>query len=103
VIHRTSSSPARANLSYNDFLWHLAPLVVLLAVIFVGLCRLLFRGAFRSDEDRIADVMSLRERDAISDPRLVALSRLDAGEVVKDVEWPTLVFFAGLFVMVGRW
>jgi Na+/H+ antiporter NhaD/arsenite permease-like protein len=32
---------------------------------------------------------------------LLALSRLDAAEVAKDVEWPTLVFFAGLFVMVG--
>jgi Na+/H+ antiporter NhaD/arsenite permease-like protein len=32
---------------------------------------------------------------------LLALSRLDAGEVAADVEWPTLVFFAGLFVMVG--
>jgi Na+/H+ antiporter NhaD/arsenite permease-like protein len=32
---------------------------------------------------------------------LLALSRLDATDVAKDVEWPTLVFFAGLFVMVG--
>ncbi|MGX6608167.1 ArsB/NhaD family transporter [Micromonosporaceae bacterium Da 78-11] len=32
---------------------------------------------------------------------LLALSRLDAHEVAKDVEWPTLIFFAGLFVMVG--
>jgi Na+/H+ antiporter NhaD/arsenite permease-like protein len=32
---------------------------------------------------------------------LLALSRLDATEVAKDVEWPTLIFFAGLFVMVG--
>jgi Na+/H+ antiporter NhaD/arsenite permease-like protein len=32
---------------------------------------------------------------------LLALSRLNATEVAKDVEWPTLVFFAGLFVMVG--
>ena len=32
---------------------------------------------------------------------LLALSRLDAEDVAKDVEWPTLVFFAGLFVMVG--
>jgi Na+/H+ antiporter NhaD/arsenite permease-like protein len=32
---------------------------------------------------------------------LLAVSRLDAGDVVNDVEWPTLVFFAGLFVMVG--
>ncbi|GAB1692943.1 ArsB/NhaD family transporter [Krasilnikovia sp. M28-CT-15] len=32
---------------------------------------------------------------------LLALSRLDAHEVAADVEWPTLIFFAGLFVMVG--
>ncbi|GAA3346322.1 ArsB/NhaD family transporter [Amorphoplanes nipponensis] len=32
---------------------------------------------------------------------LLAASRLDATEVAKDVEWPTLIFFAGLFVMVG--
>ncbi|WP_412542909.1 ArsB/NhaD family transporter [Longispora sp. K20-0274] len=32
---------------------------------------------------------------------LLGVSRLDAGDVVKDVEWPTLAFFAGLFVMVG--
>jgi Na+/H+ antiporter NhaD/arsenite permease-like protein len=32
---------------------------------------------------------------------LLAVSRLDAEAVAKDVEWPTLVFFAGLFVMVG--
>ncbi|MFI7068409.1 SLC13 family permease [Kribbella sp. NPDC050124] len=128
---------SRANLSYNDFLWHLAPLVAVLLVVFIGMCRWLFRFAFRSDDERIAAVMSLRERDAIRDPRLLAislivlgvvtvafvlhtvlhlepavvaivgglvllaLSRLEAGQVVKDVEWPTLAFFAGLFVMVG--
>lgn len=79
----------------------------------------------------------MRERDAIGDPRLLAVSlvvlaavtaaftlhnvihvdpavialmgglvllaasRLDAAEVAQEVEWPTLVFFAGLFVMVG--
>ena len=32
---------------------------------------------------------------------LLAASRLDAHEVARDVEWPTLVSFAGLFVMVG--
>jgi Na+/H+ antiporter NhaD/arsenite permease-like protein len=32
---------------------------------------------------------------------LLALSRLDAGEVAREVEWPTLIFFAGLFIMVG--
>jgi Na+/H+ antiporter NhaD/arsenite permease-like protein len=128
---------SRAGLSYNDFLIHLAPLVLLLMVVFVGLCRWLFRSAFRYDEDRAEAVMALRERDAIRDRRLLVvslavlavvtaafvlhtvlqlepsvvalvgglvllgISRLDAEQVAKDVEWPTLVFFAGLFVMVG--
>jgi Na+/H+ antiporter NhaD/arsenite permease-like protein len=128
---------SRAGLSYNDFLVHLAPIIVLLLVVFVGLCRWLFRGAFAHDPERAATVMALRERDAIRDGRLLVLSmavltvvtaafvlhtvlhlepsvvalvgglvllaasRLDAEEVAKDVEWPTLVFFAGLFVMVG--
>ncbi len=36
---------------------------------------------------------------------LVLLRRFqpDAGEIAKDVEWPTLIFFAGLFVMIGAW
>jgi Na+/H+ antiporter NhaD/arsenite permease-like protein len=128
---------SRAGLSYNDFLIHLAPLVALLLVVFVGLCRWLFRSGFGYDDKRVAAVMSLRERDAIRDARLLvvslivlaavtiafvlhtvlhlepavialigglvllALSRLDVGQVARDVEWPTLVFFASLFVMVG--
>lgn len=128
---------SRSGLTYNDFLIHLAPLIVVLMVVFVGLCRWLFRHAFRYDAERAAAVMTLRERDAIRDPRLLAVSlvvlglvtaafvlhtvlhlepsvvaivgglvllavsRLDAADVVADVEWPTLAFFAGLFVMVG--
>ncbi|HEX6869731.1 MAG TPA: ArsB/NhaD family transporter [Micromonosporaceae bacterium] len=128
---------SRAGLSFNDFLVNLAPLVVVLLVVYVGLCRWLFRAAFRYDPQRAEAVMSLRERDAIRDRRLLivslsvltlvliafvlhttlhwepsvvaivggltllAVSRLDAEEVAKDVEWPTLIFFCGLFVMVG--
>ena len=128
---------SRAGLTFNDFLVHLAPFVVVVLVVFVGLCRVLFRSAFAVDADRAASVMELRERDAIRDRRLLvvslavlgvvllafithtilhlepsvvalvggllllALSRLDAAEVARDVEWPTLAFFAALFVMVG--
>jgi Na+/H+ antiporter NhaD/arsenite permease-like protein len=128
---------SRGGLSYNDFLIHLAPFIVLALGVFVGLCRVLFRSAFRYDPLRAAQIADLREGDALRDRRLLAvslvvlalvtvafvlhtvlhlepavvaivggllllvLSRLDANEVVKDVEWPTLVFFAGLFVMVG--
>jgi Na+/H+ antiporter NhaD/arsenite permease-like protein len=128
---------SRSGLGFNAFLSVLAPLIALVLVVLVVLCRIMFRSAFRYDPERVAQVMALRERDAIREPRLVgislavlavvlvafglhsvlglepsvvallggllllALSRLDAGEVARDVEWPTLVFFAGLFVMVG--
>ncbi|MBO1329982.1 SLC13 family permease [Streptomyces sp. VRA16 Mangrove soil] len=32
---------------------------------------------------------------------LVAVSTVETGEVLGEVEWPTLAFFAGLFVMIG--
>jgi anion transporter len=128
---------SRAGLSYNDFLVHLAPLVVVLLIVFIGLCRWLFRSAFNYNAERVARVMELRERDVIRDGRLLVtglvvlglvtvafvlhtvlglepsvvavvgglvllvVPRVDAEEIARDVEWPTLVFFAGLFVMVG--
>jgi Na+/H+ antiporter NhaD/arsenite permease-like protein len=128
---------SRSGLTFNDFLAVLAPYVVIVLVVFIGLCRLMFRGVFRFDPTRASQVMALQERDAIRDRRLVgisltvlaivlaafslhtvlhlepavvallggllllALSRLDATRVAADVEWPTLVFFGGLFVMVG--
>ncbi|MFE7856942.1 SLC13 family permease [Streptomyces sp. NPDC057403] len=32
---------------------------------------------------------------------LIAISTAETGEVLKEVEWPTLAFFAGLFIMIG--
>jgi Na+/H+ antiporter NhaD/arsenite permease-like protein len=32
---------------------------------------------------------------------LIALSTVETGEVLREVEWPTLAFFAGLFIMIG--
>ncbi|WP_395106085.1 ArsB/NhaD family transporter [Actinomadura sp. SCN-SB] len=127
----------RGGLTFNDFLVHLAPLVVLLVAAFCLLCRWLFRHAFRYDGDRAAEVMALEEREAITDRRLlvqglavlavviaafvlhpvlryepsvvallgagllVAATKVTTEEALEEVEWSTLVFFAGLFVMVG--
>ncbi|MBB5868070.1 Na+/H+ antiporter NhaD/arsenite permease-like protein [Allocatelliglobosispora scoriae] len=128
---------SKSGLTFNDFLNVLAPIVVILLIVFLALCRWLFRDAFRYDPAKVARVMAMRERDAIKDTRLLtisltvlalvlaafvlhsilhlepavvaivgglvllAASRLNADEVAKDVEWHTLVFFAGLFIMVG--
>ncbi|MFK4106458.1 SLC13 family permease [Streptomyces sp. NPDC019531] len=32
---------------------------------------------------------------------LIAVSAVETGEVLGEVEWPTLAFFAGLFIMIG--
>jgi Na+/H+ antiporter NhaD/arsenite permease-like protein len=128
---------SRAGLSFNEFALNLAPIVVILMVVFIGMCRIMFRSAFQYDPERVAAVMALNEREAIRDrgllirslvvvfavmagfvahsalhvePSLVALlgagalvavSKLDPPEFLEEVEWPTLVFFIGLFIMVG--
>ncbi|HEX2315875.1 MAG TPA: ArsB/NhaD family transporter [Thermomonospora sp.] len=128
---------SRGDLSFNDFLIHLAPLVVVLMVVFCLLCRWLFRSAFRYDPELAAEVMELEEREAITDRRLlvqglavlglvvvafvlhpvlhyepsvvallgagllVAATKVTTEQALEEVEWPTLVFFMGLFVMVG--
>ncbi|MFJ2028125.1 ArsB/NhaD family transporter [Streptosporangium sp. NPDC087985] len=128
---------SRGGLSFNDFLVHLAPLVVVLMVVFVGLCRVLFRKSFRYDPERAAEIMQLDEREAIADRTLlwqslavlvlvmaafvlhpvlhyepsvvailgagilVAATKVTTEDAIREVEWPTLVFFVGLFVMVG--
>jgi Na+/H+ antiporter NhaD/arsenite permease-like protein len=128
---------SRAGLSFNDFVVHLSPVIVVLLVVFLALCRLLFRRAFVADPERAARVMALEERETIHDTRLLVrsltvlalvlagfvahsvvalepsvVSLLGAGLLVvvsglkperylADVEWETLAFFMGLFVMVG--
>ncbi|MGW7595408.1 ArsB/NhaD family transporter, partial [Streptomyces rubiginosohelvolus] len=32
---------------------------------------------------------------------LIAISKVETGQALSEVEWPTLAFFAGLFIMVG--
>ncbi|TDD37013.1 hypothetical protein E1287_09675 [Actinomadura sp. KC06] len=63
---------SRGNLSFNDFLVHLAPLVVLLIVVFCLIRRWLFRSAFHYDPELAAEDMELEEREAIIDRRLLA-------------------------------
>ncbi len=128
---------SRGALTFNDFLVNVAPIVIILLVVFIGLCRVLFRAAFTYDPERVAALMALDERETIKDRglllrsgivlvavmvgfvahsvlniqpsmvallgagALVALSKLDPPEFLEEVEWPTLVFFMGLFVMVG--
>ena len=128
---------ARGDLTFNDFLVHMAPIVVFLMVVFCVLCRWLFRHEFHYDAERAASVMRLNEREAITNPRLLVkalavlalvmvafilhpvfhyepsvvallgagllllITEVEVSDALQEVEWPTLAFFAGLFIMVG--
>ncbi len=128
---------SRSGLTFNDFLVHMAPLVVIELIVFTLVLPRLFKGSFAVDPERVDGVLRLNEREAIEDralliksgavlllvfvgfvghsalhiePSIVAL--LGAGILVlisgvptrhymSSVEWQTLLFFAGLFIMVG--
>ncbi|CAM3904802.1 ArsB/NhaD family transporter [Kibdelosporangium persicum] len=128
---------SRAGLSFNDFLVHMAPIIVVELIVFTLILPLLFRGSFTADPERIEGVMALNEREAIRDKRLlvkcgvvllavfagfvghsalhiepsivallgagvlVLISGLRPRDYMDGVEWETLLFFAGLFIMVG--
>jgi Na+/H+ antiporter NhaD/arsenite permease-like protein len=128
---------SRSGLTFNDFLIHMAPIVVVEMIVFVAMLPLLFRGPYPTEPDRAADVMALNEREAIEDPALlikcgvvllgvfaafvlhpiihvepsvvallgagilVLISRSTPQQYLASVEWETLLFFAGLFIMVG--
>ena len=128
---------SRSGLTFNDFLIHMGPIVIVEMIVFVAILPLLFRGPYTTDPDRAADVMALNEREAIEDPVLlikcgavllgvfvlfvghpvfhiepsvvallgagvlVLISRSTPQQYLASVEWETLLFFAGLFIMVG--
>ena len=128
---------SRADLGFNDFLIHLAPIVAVLLVVFVGLCWVLWGRRLHYDPERADAVMRLEPRETITDPRLlvrvgvvlilvlvgfvthavthlepslvallgagaaILVSRVPHPVYLEEIEWETLLFFVGLFVMVG--
>lgn len=65
---------ARADLSFNAFLLNLAPIVVVMMLWLVVLCRIMFRRELRADRDAIGAVDHLDPRSAIRDRRLLRRS-----------------------------
>ena len=128
---------SRAGLTFNDFVVHMAPIVVILFALFILLAWVMFRKRFEFHPERVAEVMAMDERASITDRRMlvrclavltlvvtgfalhavihvepaiiallgaglmVLVARVDTAVYLQEVEWSTLVFFMGLFVMVG--
>ncbi len=128
---------SRANLSFNDFLIHMAPAVVVVMLVITPMMVFMFRKqlintpADRSRINELDEASYLKDKVLLKkslivlaavmvafilhttlhlEPSMVAMlgagllvgiSRLKPKDYVMDVEWPTLIFFAGLFIMVG--
>ncbi len=128
---------SKANLSFNSFLVHMAPMVLVVLTVIIPLLVFLFRKQLRNSASDRTAVMNLNAHSFFRDlvllrkslivltlvmiafithtvvhlePSIIALlgagvlvsiSGLKPKDFVQDVEWSTLVFFAGLFIMVG--
>jgi Na+/H+ antiporter NhaD/arsenite permease-like protein len=128
---------SRSGLTFNDFLVHMTPLVVIELIVFTLVLPRLFKGSFTVDPAKVENVLRLNEREAIQDTRLliksgavllivftgfvghavfhiepsvvallgagllVLISGVQTKDYMSSVEWQTLLFFAGLFIMVG--
>lgn len=128
---------SKADLSFNSFLVHMAPMVILVLLVVIPLIVFLFRKELVNAPEARDAVMKLQANDFLKDvillkkclgvltlvmiafvlhsflhlePSIVALfgagvlvaiSGLKPRDYVQDVEWSTLIFFAGLFIMVG--
>ncbi len=126
-----------AHLSFIEFSANMVPPVIIVLLALIALLPRLYPGFFVADPERVADVMSLDENDAIRDRRLltkcgfvlaavfvgfvlheqihmepslvamagagilIVVSGLSREFYLSSVEWETLLFFAGLFIMVG--
>ena len=128
---------SRADLDFMDFLVHLAPVVLIILVVFMAACHLICGRRMQVDDAKRIRLMRMDERTLMKDPRLArrALTVLglvligfmlhgvlglepatialagaatlllitpgDPQKVLADVEWATIFFFIGLFIMVG--
>lgn len=128
---------SKADLSFNSFLVHMAPMVILVLLVVIPMIVFLFRKELVNTPEARDAVMTLQAHDFLKDvillkkslgvltlvmiafvlhsflhlePSIVALfgagilvaiSGLKPRDYVQDVEWSTLIFFAGLFIMVG--
>ena len=126
-----------ANLTFNDFVYNLAPVVFLVCIVAAGLLIFLYRKELKTtDEDR-AKVMRFNPKEAISDWPLLYKSLFVIGLIIigfmtydytgieaatmamggaallllltvhdpevhlKEIEWITIFFFIGLFILVS--
>lgn len=130
---------ANPNLTFNDFLINLAPVILVILAVTIALLVWIYRKKLIVDEESKKELMALRAEDNIKDRKLmvkslcillltiagfilhsvinveaavialggatllmlIGVKREDAEAAFDMVEWETIFFFIGLFMLVG--
>ena len=126
-----------AKLSFNDFLFNLAPVIGIITIVSLGLIYLVFRKSLVASGDVAKIIAKFKPEEAITDKKLLIKSLFVLGIVIfgfithsithiegatlalagaallllltmhepdehfKNVEWTTIFFFIGLFILVS--
>ncbi len=129
---------SKAQLNFMDFIYHLAPIVVVIMVFYIFAIRFIWGKKLVTKEELKKRIMAMDENEAIKDPAMLKKSLFVLGivltgfvfhgvlhfqpatvalfgaglllllsktnephHILADVEWPTIFFFMGLFIIVG--
>lgn len=129
---------SKAQLTFMDFIVHLAPVVMVLMVVYLLIIRLLWGRKLKTREELMKRIMAMDENAAIKEPVMLKKSLIVLGlvltgfvfhsvlhfqpatvalfgaglllllsgtnephHILSEIEWPTIFFFLGLFIIVG--
>jgi Na+/H+ antiporter NhaD/arsenite permease-like protein len=126
-----------AGFTFNDFLVHLFPVVLVALIASLFALKIMFRSYIKTKPENVEELMKIDEKEQIKDPKTMKRALLvllftivlflihseiglrpssvaiiggilallvtgaDVYKVLGEIEWPTLLFFAGLFIVVG--
>lgn len=129
---------SKANFTFNDFVVHLTPVIIIIMALFIVMLRFVFAKELKTTPEARQRIMELKEEGVIKDKRcmvisLVVLAVVIAGFIfhsrihlqpasialfgagllllllaieephalLAEVEWSSIFFFIGLFIIVG--
>lgn len=129
---------SKAQLNFMDFIYHLAPIVVVMMAFYIFAIKLIWGRKLNTREELKKRIMAMDENEAIKDPAMLkkslfvlavvltgfvfhgmlhfqpaTIALFGAGlllllskthephHILAEVEWPTIFFFIGLFIIVG--
>lgn len=129
---------SKAQLDFMDFIYHLAPVVIVMMFVYIFVIKLIWGKQLKTKEELKKRIMAMNENEAIKDPlmlkkSLVVLAMVLTGfvfhgmlhfqpatvalfgaglllllskthephHILAEVEWPTIFFFIGLFIIIG--